>query len=346
MDTSATYSSSGVNIDEANAVKKEFAKSLIDKKKSLNKQGAFAEIIDVGLKRYSDPVLVFKSEEPGTKALMGFEQGRVESVCVDMIHHLINDCIMCGAIPVSVQDVVVCGRLESAVVKRIVSAIRNSAIENGCFLSGGETSEQAYTIPAGRYVLSSSIVGVVEKKKIVDGSKVKKGDVVIGLRSSGIHTNGYSLVRKLIQEKPEILGIRVGKTTFGEAIFDIHACYEKTLRPLFKKDFIKGAAHITGGGIKENLNRILPENLDALLDLSLYTPHRIFSVIKQFGEISDEEMLRAYNCGVGVVIVVEKKNLKKVMSSLGSSCEATVLGSVVKGSGKVICSGQIDWNKH
>lgn len=339
-----SYKKAGVNIDAANEMKQGFAPLLERRKVTLNKPNAFSAIIDANLKSYSDPVLVFKSEEPGSKQLIAFAHDRIESVCADLVNHLINDCIVCGATPVSIQDVIICGSLDPAIVKRSVSALAEAALAQDCFLSGGETSEQPGVLDNGRYVLSSSIVGVVERTRIVDGSKIERGDVVIALRSTGIHTNGYSLVRHLMTEDPNLASSLVEGRPFLDTILDVHACYYKCLKPLFESDLIQGAAHITGGGIKENLNRVLPATLDAELDLRAYRPHPIFHKIREAGGLSDEEMLRTFNLGVGAAIVVRPNDVESVQTVLSDhGQESFVIGNIVDGSAIVRCKGEIQW---
>jgi phosphoribosylformylglycinamidine cyclo-ligase len=342
---SASYRQSGVDIDVANAAKREFAGLLERTGVTLNRPNAYAAVIDAGLHRFKQPVLVFKSEEPGSKQILAFQQDRVESVCFDMINHLINDCIVSGAIPVSVQDVVVCGKLDGSIIRRIVSAISRAAQAQGCFLSGGETSEQPGVLPADRYVMTSSIIGVVERDGIIDGLSICSSDVVIGIASSGLHTNGYSLVRRLLEDDPELSERRIGEQTFMDAIMEVHLCYERGMRPLFERSLIKGAAHITGGGIRENLNRILPSDLDAVVDLRAYRPHRVFDMIRAAGRLDEDEMLRTFNVGIGMTIVVAADAVETVLSSLkDTGYSAVPLGHIQAGHGEVKCEGKIDWN--
>src|SRR5262245_5927421 len=207
--TNSSYRGAGVDIDAANQLKRDFSTLLERKNVTLNRKNAFAAIIDADLKRYDDPVLVFKSEEPGSKQMIAFDRDSVESVATDMVNHLVNDCIVCGATPVAIQDVIVCGKLDPAIARRVVAAIAAAAVAQDCFLSGGETSEQPGVLPEGRYILSSSILGVVERSRIIDGSAVAVGDVAVAIASSGLHTNGFSLVRRLMAEDPGLARARV-----------------------------------------------------------------------------------------------------------------------------------------
>jgi phosphoribosylformylglycinamidine cyclo-ligase len=343
--TKTSYRQAGVNIDAANEVKRGIAGLLQSKGVTLNRPNAFSAIVDAGLKNYDDPVLVLKSEEPGSKQLIAFENDRVESVCTDMVNHLVNDCIVCGATPVSVQDVVVCGTLDPAVIHRIVTAIAEAASAQGCFLSGGETSEQPGVLPDGRYILSSSIIGVIERSKIVDGSAITPGDTIIGLASSGLHTNGYSLVRHLMATNPDLARTEIRGRPFLDVLLDVHAPYYASLRPLFGQRLVKGAAHITGGGIRENLNRILPPNIDAIVNLADYRTQDIFKIIRAAGRLSDDEMLRTFNLGIGMAIVVAADDVPQALTLLhDSNTEAWTIGKTVTGAGRVVCENSVPWN--
>lgn len=340
-----TYKASGVDISAANEMKASFSAALEKSGTTLNRRNAFAAIFDANLSAYRDPVLVFKSEEPGSKQLLALERDRVESVCTDMINHLVNDCMVCGATPVAIQDVIVCGKLDPSLVKRAVKAIAQAAAAHGCFLSGGETSEQPGVLGEDVYVLSSSIIGVVERDGIVDGSTVAPGDVVLALRSSGIHTNGYSLVRHLIGRHPELLNTLVDGRPFGEVILDVHQSYLACMKPLFERSLVKGAAHITGGGIGENLNRILPDTVDALVSLSSYKPNPIFRLLREVSQLQDQELLRIFNLGVGLAIVVAQENMSEVTSVLDQfEIETWPIGEIVTGAGDVRFIGSIPWN--
>src|SRR3989344_5017709 len=194
-----SYKNSGVDIDLANKTKSSIAKVLREQNnKVLNKVGAFATLYDGTFPEYKNPVLVFKTEEPGTKQKLALENKSIETLCYDLIGHLINDAIVMGAKPLSVQDCIVCGKMKKDVVLKIVSSLAKACKENGCALTGGETSEQPGVVPEGTYILTASIVGGVEKDLIIDGSKRNEGDMVLALASSGVHTNGISLVRKIM----------------------------------------------------------------------------------------------------------------------------------------------------
>jgi len=333
-----SYKTSGVDIDVANSTKNEIAKVLETQNENLlNKVGAFATLYDGSFPGYKHPVLVFKTEEPGTKQKLAQEHNSIETVCYDMVNHLVNDAIVMGTKPISVQDCIVCGKMEKDVVLKIVSSIAAACKENGCELTGGETSEQPGVVEAGTYILTASIVGVVEKDLIIDGSKIKEGDVILALASSGVHTNGLSLVRKIMEQNPEILKEKVAGKPFIENILTPHRAYYNCLQGLFANPGLVGLAHITGGGIKENLNRILPKDLDASIDVSKIRVLDIFKTLKKFGGLDDEDMFRAFNMGVGIAAVVRSSFTPEAIKHLAKfGVDAYEIGNITKGNGMVL----------
>jgi phosphoribosylformylglycinamidine cyclo-ligase len=339
-----TYKASGVDISAANEMKASFFPVLERSGVTLSSRNAFASIFDANLRAYIDPVLVFKSEEPGSKQVLALDRDRIESVCTDMINHLVNDLIMCGATPVAIQDVIVCGRLDPRIVKRAVGALATAAAAQGCFLSGGETSEQPGVLGDGTYILSASVIGVVERSRIVDGHAIEAGDLVLALRASGIHTNGYSLVRHLLAAQPALMNEVIDGQPLGEVILDVHASYHAGLAPLFERSLLRGAAHITGGGIRENLNRVLPAHLDAVIDLAAYRPNPVFRHLKQASGLPDDELLRIFNLGVGAALVIEPAAREEVLHTLSvAGVEAWQIGTIAGGTGSVTCVGSIPW---
>ena len=335
-----------VNIDLANETKKAMADALeTNNKRVLNKIGAFSSLYDIKFEEYQNPVLVLKTEEPGSKQLIAAQYDKLENVSYDMINHLINDCIVMGAKPLTVQDAIICGKMEKTAINKIVHAISDACKAQGCVLTGGETSEQPGVLAEGTYILTSSIVGIVDKNKIIDGSAIEEGDIVISLESSGIHTNGYTLVRKIMKEYPEVLKEKVNGKTFIEAILEPHRCYYTAIKDLFGKDMITGLAHITGGGICENLNRILPENLDAKIYADKYQILDIFKLIKKTGNVDEKEMLRTFNLGVGLTVVAKKEYAKDIIEHVKSQgINAYEIGEIVKGNKEVIVEGNFNWN--
>jgi phosphoribosylformylglycinamidine cyclo-ligase len=292
----------------------------------LNKVGAFASISDFSALKLTDPVIVTKTEEPGSKQLLAFEFDMYESICFDMINHLVNDCIMVGAYPLIVQDCIVCGKLERDKVKRMVKAMADACRSNDCRLVGGETSEQPGVIPAGTYILSSSIVGMVDRLNIIDGSAIKEGDVVIAISSNGPHTNGYTLIRAILKEHPELRSDQ----KFMQSIMNPHSAYYRM-------------AHITGGGIAENLDRALPSNMDALIDLSQIKILDVFKKIKWTGGVPYSDMLRTFNLGVGVTVVVSPEKTERVINHLSNFYDTYPIGVITKGCKKVVFENSLNW---
>ena len=261
-----------------------------------------------------------------------------------MVNHLINDIIVMGAMPLAVQDAVICGKLEKDVVSELVKSISNACNEQDCVLTGGETSEQPGVIEPGTYILTASIVGVVDKHKIIDGSRITEGDIVVAIASNGLHTNGYSLIRKLIEQNAEIIDMPVGEKNFLEEILKPHKCYYQSLRALFDMQELHGMAHITGGGIGGNLNRILPEKLDAIINLNQIQVLPIFEVIKEAGNIDDADMMRTFNMGVGMALVIGENALVPIQKHLlDNQCHSYVIGKVSKGKKKVVYQGKLNW---
>jgi phosphoribosylformylglycinamidine cyclo-ligase len=335
-----------VNIDVANRTKKALG-ALIDDRDArvLNRVGAFSSLFALDTSQYEEPVLVLKTEEPGSKQALAFMHDRIESVCFDMINHLINDCIVMGAEPLAVQDLVVCGQLDGAIVKRIVAACAEACRLQGCVLTGGETSEQPDMLPAGRYILGSSIVGIVERGEIIDGTEIRSGDVVVAVASSGPHTNGYTLIRDLLRRDPSLADRPVSGRKFLEAVLEPHRCYYQSLKDLFVGRGIVGLAHITGGGIRENLDRILPRDVDAEVRLDAYQVPEVFRVIRDAGDVSDEDMLRTFNLGVGLAIVCRSVAVDDLIEHLARCSErAYVVGRIIPGRGSVTCINSVRYD--
>jgi phosphoribosylformylglycinamidine cyclo-ligase len=340
-----SYAASGVDIDEADKAK-EVITSVIGGGARVIDAGkwAFASLVDGRFPDCDHPVLVLKTEEPGSKQLLAFQEDKVESICQDMINHLINDIAVMGATPIAIQDCVVCGKLDGAVAARIVKGIAAACKEQDCVLTGGETSEQPGVIPAGTYILSSSVVGIVDKKNIVDGSAIEPGDVVLAVASNGLHTNGYSLVRRLMKENPDLVSKKVDGMSFMDAILLPHMCYFKAIRDLHGDKAVHGMAHITGSGIEGNLERILRPTVDAKIDLTKVEVLPIFSLIREEAGAEDKEMLRTYNMGVGLILVVKAADagrIQKTIAKHGHACYP--IGEIATGSGKVSFAGNVRW---
>ena len=338
-----SYASAGVDIDNADQTKREMARSLeTNDARVLNKIGAFATLFDGHFPEYQHPVLVLKSEEPGSKQKLAFAHGHYESVCYDLVNHLINDIIVMGAHPLSMQDVIVCGKLEKDVITRVVDAMAAACRAQECTLTGGETSEQPGVVPAGTYVLTASVVGVAEKSQIIDVSTIRAGDQVLAVASNGLHTNGYTLVRALLDAQPDLAEVDVEGERFLDVILRPHLCYYRAVRDLYTSDALRGMAHITGGGVRDNLSRVLPADLDAQIDLGAFEIPAIFRTLHERGQLDPADMVRTFNMGVGLTLVVAADSAEQTIQHLAAhDCHAYPIGAIVAGEKKVHYSGQL-----
>ncbi len=339
-----SYSKAGVDIAYTDSIKKEMSKHLETKdKRVLNGLGPFASLYDINFPSIKEPVLVLKSEEPGSKQKLAMDYGYTESICHGMINHLVNDIIVMGAKPLAVLDTNVCGNAEKDTINSLVKGVSEACRQNDCSLVGGETSIQPSVVNAGVYVLTSSIAGIAEKSKVIDGSKIEVGDVVLAISSNGLHTNGYSLVRLLMDKMPQIKLDKIDGITFIEQIMKPHTPYYKAVRDLFDTVDIHGMAHITGGGIEGNLCRIIPDGMGAIIDLSKIRVLNIFKFIRNIGNISDAEMLRTFNCGVGFNVVVSEKNKDRVISHISKYYDCYEIGRIEKSAAKIVFQNKINW---
>ena len=339
-----SYSKAGIDITYTDTIKREMAKHLETKDdRVLNGLGPFASLYDIKFPEIENPVLVLKSEEPGSKQKLAMEYGYSESICHDMVNHLVNDIVVMGAKPLAVLDTIVCGNAEADTIKTLVKGVSDACKENECSLVGGETSIQPLVVDPGVYVLTSSIAGIVEQSKVIDGSRIKEGDAVLAIASNGLHTNGYSLVRLLMDKMPQIKLDKIDGLTFIEQIMKPHTPYYRSIKDLFDKDVIHGMAHITGGGIEGNLCRVIPDGLSAKIDLSKIKILDIFKYIRNNGNISDEEMLRTFNCGVGFNIVTDQKDKAAVMQHVSRFYDCYEIGVIESGDRKVKFENRLNW---
>ena len=339
-----SYSKAGVDISYTDAIKKEMAAYLkTDNERVLNGVGPFASLYDIRFSDIEDPVLVLKSEEPGSKQKLAMEYGYSESICHDMINHLVNDIAVMGAKPLAVLDTIVCGKAEKETIKAFVKGVSEACRENECNLVGGETSIQPDVVNDGLYILTSSIAGIVSRNRVIDGSDIDEGDIVLAAASNGLHTNGYTLVRLLMEKMPQIKLDKINGETFIEQIMKPHTPYYKSIKPLFSDSGVHGMAHITGGGIEGNLSRIIPDGLCAEIYLDQVKPLPIFSYIKAVGNIDEAEMLSTFNCGVGLIVVAERQYAKRVTELIKEHCDCYEIGKIVTGGKKVNFNHHIPW---
>ena len=343
-DSGLTYSKSGVDVAYTDAMKNEMATYVNSPNpRVLTGLGAFASLYDIQFDDIQDPVLVLKAEEPGSKQKLALQHGYTESICHDMINHLVNDIIVMGAKPLAVLDTIVCGNAEKDTIKALVKGISEACRANECDLVGGETSIQPGVVEKGLYVLTASIAGVVDKSKVIDGRKIGAGDKILALASNGLHTNGYSLVRMLMDAMPNIKNELVGGETFLEAVMKPHTPYYKAVKGLFGNPAVHGMAHITGGGIEGNLSRIMPEGITACVDLGKIVVPQIFSHIKCNGNVADSEMLRTFNCGVGLIVVVDAGATAAIAKGISVHYQCYEIGEVMVGTPPVTFTNQLKW---
>lgn len=339
-----SYSKAGIDIAYTDTIKREMANHLqTDDKRVLNGFGPFASLYDINFPTIKEPVLVLKAEEPGSKQKLAMEYGYTESICHDMINHLVNDIAVMGATPLAVLDTIVCGNAEKDTINSLVKGVSDACRENDCSLVGGETSIQPLVVNSGVYVLASSIAGIVEKSKVIDGSKIKEGDAVLAVASNGLHTNGYSLIRLLMDKNPQIKLDKIDGLTFIEQIMKPHTPYYKAIKDLLDGDIIHGMAHITGGGMEGNLCRVIPDGLSARINLSQLRVLNIFKYIRSHGNISDEEMLHTFNCGVGFNVIVSQKYKRTAVDHIRKWYDCYEIGVIEKGNKKVVFENRINW---
>ena len=339
-----SYSKAGVDISYTDSIKKEMATYLkTDNQRVLNGVGPFASLYDIEFPNIKNPTLVLKSEEPGSKQKLAMEYGYSESICHDMINHLVNDIAVMGAKPLAVLDTIVCGKAEKETIKSFVKGISDACRENECNLVGGETSIQPDVVSNGLYILTSSIAGIVSRDHIIDGSGIQEDDVVLAVASNGLHTNGYTLVRLLMDKMPQIKLDKINGETFIEQIMKPHTPYYRAIKSLFADRCVHGMAHITGGGIEGNLGRIIPNGLCAEIHLDRIKPLPIFSYIKAVGNIDESEMLSTFNCGVGLIIVAQRQHAKQVEETIKKHHDCYEIGKIKTGNKKVAFKHHMIW---
>lgn len=338
-----SYADAGVSIDNANlAVAKirEFARSTFNER-TLTEIGSFGGMFSGAFPEMADPVLVASADGVGTKLKIAFETGKHDTVGADLVNHCVNDILVQGARPLFFLDYFATGRLEPDVTASVVDGIARACRENGCVLLGGETAEMPDFYPDGEYDLAGFIVGVVDKAKVIDGKNIVPGDVVIGLPSTGLQTNGYSLARKLFFD---VGGYKVDSyidkldTTIGEALLATHASFLPQLAPLLDTGKIKGLAHITGGGFLENIPRILPDGISVEIRRGSWPEPHIFGIMQRLGNVDDSEMFRTFNMGIGMVVICSEAEADNVAGRLG---RAYRIGRAVAGQKLVELRGVI-----
>jgi phosphoribosylformylglycinamidine cyclo-ligase len=327
---SLTYRDAGVDMDAGDLLVeniKPFAKRTM-RPEVLNGIGGFGALVEIS-KKYREPVLVSGTDGVGTKLKLAFELNRHDTVGIDLVGMSVNDILVQGAEPLFFLDYFACGKLDVDAATEVIKGIAFGCEQAGCSLIGGETAEMPGMYPAGEYDLAGFAVGVVEKADIISGADIKAGDVVIGLASNGAHSNGYSLVRKIINSRNVDLKQILDGKTLADLIMAPTRIYVKPLLALMKSLTVKGMAHITGGGLLENVPRVLPENVVAQLDGKSWHTPALFDWLRNMGNVAPQEMYRTFNCGIGMVVIVDSRDADEALSQLNAAGEtATVIGAI------------------
>lgn len=344
----SAYAGAGVDIELGNQVKSDLPALLASTHRAevLGEVGGFGGLFALNTRRHKNPVLVSSVDGVGTKLKVAFSARRHDTIGRDLVNHCVNDIVVLGAEPLFFLDYLGTGKLKPEVFQDIVRGFAEGCRENGCALIGGETAQMPGFYQPGEYDVSGTIVGVVDRERMIRGTHVKPGDVVIGLESNGLHTNGYSLARKVLLET---LGWKISRKvpalgcTVGEELLRVHRSYaplvlklEKALNKDLSRPGLKAVAHITGGGFVDNIPRSLPKDCDVVIDPGSWTPQPVFQIIQEAGKVSFEEMHQVFNMGVGMTLIVSAAASKRVLKAAASAgCPAWVIGGVESGSGVV-----------
>ncbi|MBI4293304.1 MAG: phosphoribosylformylglycinamidine cyclo-ligase [Betaproteobacteria bacterium] len=317
-----SYRHAGVDIDAGDALVeaiKPFAKRTL-RPEVLAGIGGFGASFQIP-KGYREPVLVSGTDGVGTKLKLAFQLGKHDSIGIDLVAMSVNDILVQGAEPLFFLDYFACGKLDVGVASEVVSGIARGCEQAGCALIGGETAEMPGMYPEGEYDLAGFAVGVVEKDNIINGRKIAPGDALIGLASSGAHSNGYSLIRRVLERSGADLKADFEGHTLGQALLEPTRIYVKPLLALMKAIEVKGLAHITGGGLVENVPRVLPGEVKAVLERSAWPQPPLFRWLQREGDIADAEMHRVFNCGIGMVVIVAPEFAEPAMRVLSAAGE-------------------------
>jgi phosphoribosylformylglycinamidine cyclo-ligase len=338
---SITYSDAGVDITSAERSKQRI-KMLARKtfnKHVLSEIGGFGGLFALDLEKYPNPVLVSSCDGVGTKLKVAFELNIHHTVGQDLVNHCVNDIAVQGASPLFFLAYLATGKLDQSTIETVVQGLSEACRANGCALIGGETAQMPGFYADNEYDLAGTIIGAVSRDKIITGDTIEVGDVLIGLPSNGLHTNGYSLARKLLFEVakygPEQY-VNELKDKTGAALMRTHRSYLAIIKKLTGAEVVSGMAHITGGGITENLPRIIPKGMGAVVDLASWTVPPLFEHLQHLGNVAQDEMLRTFNMGIGLIVVVPAEKVKKAKAVLNRANERHhIIGRIVRGERKV-----------
>ncbi|MGG7162689.1 phosphoribosylformylglycinamidine cyclo-ligase [Clostridium ihumii] len=328
-----TYKEAGVNIEEGyKAVKlmKEYTKRTMTSN-VLNGIGSFAGMVEIG-NGFKNPVLVSGTDGVGTKLEIAIKLNKFDTVGIDCVAMCVNDILCHGAKPLFFLDYIACGKLDSNIAADIVKGVSEGCVQSNAALIGGETAEMPGMYKDGDYDLAGFAVGIVDKDKIIDGSKIKEGNSLIGIASSGVHSNGYSLVRKIVKDYSE----KLGEKTLGEILLEPTKIYVKSILKLIERFDIKGMSHITGGGFYENIPRMFKENFTAVIDKNSFEIPEIFKYLMKQG-VEEEHMFNTYNMGIGMVLAVDKNDEEDVIKMLEDMGEKAYKIGTVQAGGEGVC---------
>lgn len=333
-----TYREAGVDIEKKNLLLKKIKghiKATHDKR-VISSETMFKGLVVSAeeLKKYKAPVLAFNTDGVGTKTLVAAELDKWEGIGEDIVNHCINDILTMGAKPLCFSDYIASSKLDAAVIERIVKSVADCCKKNNIIFIGGETAEMPDVYNHGAVDVAGFILGVAEKEEVIDGSTIEEGDALIGIASTGLHSNGYSLVRAILRTGKLKLNERIGTESVGEILLRPHRNYLKTTTAVMKEHRIKGIAHITGGSFRKNMPRILPKGLGAMISKGSWEPLPIFKLIQQRGDVPIDEMHNTFNMGIGYVYVVDKDDADGILQQLQRLQEkAYIIGKIVKGEG-------------
>lgn len=345
MEEKLTYKNAGVDIDEGNravAMIKDSVRATY-RPEVLGTLGGFGGLFALDAKKYDEPVLVSGADGVGTKLKIAFMLDRHDTIGRDAVAMCVNDILAQGAEPLFFLDYIAAGKIEAEKISQIVDGVAAACKESGCALIGGETAEMAGFYADNEYDVAGFAVGIADKKKIITGETIEEGDVILGLPSTGLHSNGYSLARKIIFERKKMSGTEridpLGKT-IGEELLTPTKLYTKICLPLFEKFVVNGMAHITGGGLYENISRILPAGTAANINADSWDVPDIFRMLKEWGDINAEEMYRTFNNGIGMAIIagpIEAAKIRAHLAANGENCFQ--IGRIAKGNREVTIKG-------
>ncbi len=339
--TGLTYADAGVDIDAGNELVQQIKPMVARTKRPgvLGGIGGFGGMFELPVDQYKQPVMVSGADGVGTKLRLAIELGIHDTIGIDLVAMCVNDIIVCGAEPLWFLDYLATGKLDVAQAKDIISGIAEGCVQSGAALLGGETAEMPGIYSNDDYDLAGFAVGVVEKSNIIDGSSVAAGNTLIAIGSSGPHSNGYSLIRKVVEghslnDSPDIL---TDGRTLGQTLLAPTKIYAKSIATVLAKHDVHAIAHITGGGLTENIPRVLPDNSIASIDRGSWQMPPIFEWLQSTGNISDAEMLKTFNCGVGMVLVVDPDSAQAIVATLAEASEsAWVIGTITAAEGEAV----------